>query len=44
MAALRVNIGSFLHLDALCTGGTLRHQRQDCLRWDKLKAINRLPV
>jgi len=43
MAALRVNIGSFLHLDGLCTGGTLRRSQQACLRWDKLSLIWRDP-
>jgi hypothetical protein len=37
MAALRVNIVSFLYLDISCTGGTLRRLQQGCLRWRKLR-------
>jgi hypothetical protein len=43
MAALRVNIGSFLHLDRLCTGATLHRSLQACLRCDKFALIWREP-
>jgi hypothetical protein len=39
MAALRVNIVSFLYLDVFCVDGTLHRWQQRCLRWSNIPVI-----